>query len=130
MSEPAPAAPEEPEVLPPERDVPPAPRRSAAERVFGPVIAGLLIDMIDLALWGPMGVLLGLFIGGGMTWYLTSFFQIRPAARIAWTLAAGIYCALPFTQFVPLGTLVGLVIRYYEYRTERAREAAEGNPPA
>lgn len=49
-----------PEGADPERTPPPGPRAARAARELGPVVAGLLIDVIDLATPAP---LLGLEIG-------------------------------------------------------------------
>ncbi len=104
------------EVLPPEGKEARSRRRPAAERAFGPVLAGLLIDLVDLATFGPMGLFLGFILGGGVAWYLCGLYGLPLRQKLMWTIAAGVYCTIPFTEFIPVGTLVGAFIRYRELK--------------
>ena len=112
--------PPEPEVLPPEGKMPKAKNPSVAERAFGPVMAGLIIDLVDLATFGPMGLAFGFILGGGVAWYLCRLYGLSLRQKLLWSLAAGIYCTIPFTEFIPVGTLVGAFIRYRELKAEES----------
>jgi hypothetical protein len=125
MASPEKQAPLEPEVLPPEPQNPP--RRTAAERAFGPVVAGMIIDVIDFATFGPLGLMFGLVFGGGVAWYICSLYGLTFKQKLAWSLAAGIYCTIPGTEFIPVGTMVGACVRYWELKAD-ARDRQ--NPPA
>ncbi len=100
---------------------PPARRPAAAQRVFGPIVAGLIIDLIDLATFGPIGIILGLALGGGVAWYICSLYGLPLKQKLLWSLAAGVYCTIPFTEFIPVGTLVGAFIRYRELKEQESR---------
>ncbi|OGV41369.1 MAG: hypothetical protein A2X46_16190 [Lentisphaerae bacterium GWF2_57_35] len=112
----------EPEVLPPEGKLKP----SAAERAFGPVVAGIIIDLVDLATFGPIGLALGFVFGGSVAWYLCRLYGLPLRQKLLWSLAAGIYCTIPFTEFIPVGTLVGAFIRYRELKSEAAERKRIG----
>lgn len=116
----------EPEVLPPSNGAAAPAPRSPAERAFGPVLAGLLIDLIDLATFGPIGIALGFALGGGIAWYITGLYRLPARQRVAWTVAAGTYCTIPITEFIPVGTLVGAFVRYRELKTEERRREPGG----
>ncbi|MFH0881235.1 MAG: hypothetical protein V2A34_16100, partial [Lentisphaerota bacterium] len=90
------------------------------QRAFGPVLAGALIDVVDLATFGPIGLALGLVFGGGVAWYICHLYGLSLKQKLLWSLAAGIYCTIPFTEFIPVGTMVGAFIRYRELKEQDA----------
>ncbi len=101
-----------PEVLPPEK-----PSKSKSQRLqktIGPVVAGLILDFVDLATFGPIGLYAGMILGGGIAWYICSLYDLPWKTRIIWSLIAGIYCTLPFTEFIPLATILGALLRWRE----------------
>lgn len=83
-----------------------------AERAFGPVIAGLIIDIVDLATFGPIGIFSGMIIGGLAAYWVCSIYGMPMKQRLLWALAAGTYCTIPFTEIFPLATLIGAYARY------------------
>ena len=83
-------------------------------RAFGPVIAGLLIDFVDLATFGPIGVYLGIPIGAFAGYWMGRALGLAPSPSLLCALAAAIYCTLPGTELLPLATVVGACARYYE----------------
>lgn len=118
----------EPEVLPPEDDSPGnrsnraridgdaspyQPRESArkkqsdgsAKRGRAPgsaLVAGMLLDAADAITKIPA---MGMIVGAALGLYLCIDLKIPPK-RWGWVMAgAGIYCAVPFTNFIPLGTV-------------------------
>ncbi len=101
----------EPEVLPPESDG--KPEQEAADtvasvrwaRVFGAVVAGLILDLADLITRVPLiphGAVLGALVG----WYICRTQAIPAQQRVWWIAGAALYCAMPLTEFYPLATLV------------------------
>ncbi|MBP7275098.1 MAG: hypothetical protein KBA51_02725 [Kiritimatiellae bacterium] len=84
-------------------------------RAFGPVIAGLIIDLLDLATFGPIGMYLGFPIGALAGYWMGRALggSRRMAAMLA--VAAGVYCMLPGTEFIPLATLFGALVRFYDH---------------
>jgi len=116
-----------PEVLPPEEASHQEPSRfRRAERAFGPVIAGIILDAVDLATFGPMGILFGMLLGGSVVFYICSIYRLPMKQRLLWALAGGAYCTMPLTEFLPVATLVGAYIRY----RESANEAQRRSPPS
>lgn len=97
-----------PEGADPERIPPPGPRAARAARELGPVVAGLLIDVIDLATPAP---LLGLVLGGVLGHYLARAAGARPGQALLVAAAVAVYCAIPVTGRLPVATLVGLFVR-------------------
>ena len=102
------------ERLPPgegERRPPGAEPRQGVRQVaqaMGPIVAGLLIDAIDVAtLTPPLGVALGVPLG----LFVAHQLKLRGAAAWQFAALAGLYCAVPGTHFLPLGTLVGVYTR-------------------
>ncbi|MHC4872223.1 MAG: hypothetical protein ACYTFY_10295 [Planctomycetota bacterium] len=83
-------------------------------RAIGPVAAGLIIDFIDLATFGPLGFILGPVIGAAAGWWIASIYNYSNKGRIIWAIAAGIYCSLPFTEIIPLATIVSAIARFGE----------------
>ena len=98
-------------------DSSPRPTRSS----LGPVFAGLLLDMADFATWGPLGLKIGLLVGAVAGWLLAPSFGVPPQRRWLCALVAGVYCMLPFTAFLPLGTVLGALVRLHQ----RSQPAAE-----
>ena len=96
--------------------VPSSPPSQAARlnRAFGPVVAGLIIDLVDLATFGPIGLVLGLPIGGAAGYWMGRTLGLGKKPSLLCALAAGIYCTIPGTEFLPIATLVGAFARYSE----------------
>lgn len=100
----------EPEVLPPEGDA--DRRRARAEkwqRITGAALAGLLLDLIDFASYGPIGRTYGAVAGAAMGFYIASVFKVPMPHRVWWMAGAALYCAMPRTEFFPLATLFVVV---------------------
>ena len=94
---------------------------ASRKALLSPVLAGVLLDLLDFATFGPIGLWAGAVVGG-LAGYLLAramgFARRWPAAVVV----AGAYCMLPFTAFVPLATAAGLALDLRE-RTRGAREA-------
>ena len=83
-------------------------------RAFGPVVAGLILDFVDLATFGPIGLYLGIPIGAFAGYWMGRALGLprKPSALCA--LAGAVYCTLPGTEPLPLATLVGACARFFE----------------
>ena len=103
-----------PEVLPPDPTGqgfrPPRSKARRAERAFGPIVAGAIIDAIDFVTWG----FAGLIIGGLAAFWICSIYRLPWWQRLLWSLGAAYYCAVPFTRFLPLGMLIGAYVQFRE----------------
>lgn len=78
---------------------------------FGPVGAGLIIDAIDFVTFGPVGLALGIPIGAAAGYWLARSLRLETNSSLLCALIAGIYCTIPGTELLPLGTLVGALVR-------------------
>ena len=92
----------------------PPTRTERLNRAFGPVVAGLIIDFVDLATFGPIGLYLGLPIGAFAGYWMGRALGLGPKPSGLCALLAGIYCMMPGTEMLPIATLVGAGARYLE----------------
>jgi len=88
---------------------PPIP--DATKQVFGPMLAGFAIDVLDLMTVGPIGLYSGLLIGGAVGYVLAPTLGFPRHRWWISSLLTGIYCTLPLTAFVPAATFAVLVSR-------------------
>jgi hypothetical protein len=82
------------------------------ESAFGPIVAGLLIDVMDLSTMGPIGLICGMPLGGGLAYWICSIYGIPMKQRWIWVALAGIYCTIPSTGFIPVATFTGAYVRF------------------
>ncbi len=100
------------------------PQRKLAGRLnrsFGPIAAGVVIDLVDAATFGPIGLVLGLPLGGLAGYWMGRAMGMRARAAAWCALAAGIYCTIPGTEFLPLATIIGAYSRFREDGPEPTR---------
>ncbi len=89
----------------------PAPSEARrVERAFGPLAAGIILDLVDLITVGPAGFLIGFPVGVWLGW----IFRLRWWQMVLCGLVAGTYCVIPYTNLIPVGTLVGAFVQYRE----------------
>lgn len=96
-----------------------------ANRAFGPVVAGLILDLVDLATFGPIGFFVGIPVGLAAGYWLGSCLGLERRHCVLCAMAAALYCTMPGTEFLPLGTLVGAFARFWESGRKK-----EQDPPA
>ncbi len=87
---------------------------SRLNRALGPVMAGLIIDGIDLITLGPIGVVVGLPVGAMAGYWLGRSMRLEKKTSVLCAVVAAIYCTIPGTEILPLGTLVGALVRFEE----------------
>lgn len=110
------------ECVPPQQPPPPD-KLQRLNRAFGPVMAGLIIDFVDLATFGPIGLFLGPPLGGLAGYWMGRALGFSKRNALWCALVAGIYCTTPFTEFLPIATLIGACARYYESGKKQGRDA-------
>ena len=114
-----------------ETPAPAQPKPTQAQRLnraFGPVVAGLIIDFVDLATFGPMGMYLGLPIGAFAGYWMGRALGFERKPSLLCALAAGIYCMIPGTEMIPIATVVGALARYYESSPKSEKSAPPAEP--
>jgi hypothetical protein len=74
-----------------------------------PILTAMAIDLADLAMIGPVGVVAGFFVGSVLTAMLTLATGVPLRRACVLSVLAGIYCMLPITDVVPLATMLTLL---------------------
>ena len=92
-----------------DRDEPP---HAGLRGALGPILGGIALDLLDFATLGPMGAKLGLPLGFLCGWWWGGQLGLRRRQRLTLALVAGVYCMLPGTRILPLGTLFGTLRRF------------------
>ncbi len=85
---------------------------SRLNHAMGPVVAGMIIDAVDFVTFGPIGLVIGIPVGAIAGYWLGQSMALEKNACLFCAVAAGIYCTIPFTELLPLGTMVGALVRY------------------
>lgn len=62
---------------------------------LGPIAAGILLDLLDLATFGPVGAAAG--------WWMACALGVEKETRKWFALGAAIYCTIPFTELDSAG---------------------------
>ena len=101
---------------------PPPTQAQRLNRAFGPVVAGIIIDLVDLATFGPIGLVLGLPIGGAAGFWMGRCLGLSKKVSLLCALAAGVYCTIPGTEMLPIATLIGAAARYFESAPKKPPE--------
>ena len=94
--------------------------------MLGPIAGGMLLDALDLATFGPVGLRAGLVVGALAGWLLAPGLGVSPKRRWLVALGAGAYCMVPFTAFLPLGTLAGALVRLRGAKPDEPPEEPPG----
>jgi hypothetical protein len=95
-------------------------RRGLLERLndaLGPIAGGIILDVVDFATFGPIGLFIGWIAGGLTGWWIGSIYKFSTRGRILLAIAAAAYCSAPGTEFLPLATIVSAIARFWD--TER-----------
>ncbi len=81
------------------------------QRAFGPLVGGMILDLVDLSTFGPYGIG-GFFVGSLVGWWICSIYELAISTRLTLSLLAGVYCLLPLTEFIPVATLISAFVRF------------------
>ncbi|MCP4701949.1 MAG: hypothetical protein GY862_34580 [Gammaproteobacteria bacterium] len=76
---------------------------------FGPLLGALLLDLTDLITYGHVGTYTGFIAGPLVAWWVGLIEGFSLKMRIFWMAFAGTYCVLPFTEFLPVVTVLTLI---------------------
>jgi len=92
----------------------PVPEPARTTRPLGrwnAVLAGMILDGVDFMTAGPIGLYGGFILGAAAGWWAAREFGFDRRGRMWMALAGAIYSATPATEFLPLGTLAGALVR-------------------
>jgi hypothetical protein len=92
------------------------------------IVGGLMIDVADVITLGGLGGVGGFLVGGLLTFGVCSSQGVSRFRTAALTMAGAVYCALPFTEALPLATLLALVSQLAP--RAKALPAAASDEPA
>ena len=81
-------------------------------RALGPLAGGLILDFVDIATFGPVGLLGGFVVGGLAGWWVSSIYEFSPRSRLALAALAAVYTAVPLTEPLPLATAISALARF------------------
>ena len=105
-------------------------RKKSPKKVLGPVLAGLMLDLLDFATYGPVGLSAGLVVGGIGGYFLAWSLGVDSSRRLFYAGLAGIYCMMPFTAFLPVATVLGTIIQLRESDPPEPPAGPDGSPPS
>jgi hypothetical protein len=80
---------------------------------LGPVAGCLVLDLADFLTFGPIGLALGIPVGAAIGWWLGSLYGFERQGRAVLAALSGLYCTIPFTEVLPIATIVGAAARFY-----------------
>ncbi len=80
-------------------------------RALGPVASGIILDVLDFATFGPLGLVLGFVTGFSVGWWIASIEEQSPWMKFILACLSGLYMTVPFTEIIPLATLVVALVR-------------------
>jgi hypothetical protein len=82
-------------------------------QALGPLAGALILDVVDFTTFGPIGIVLGLVVGVPIGWWISSIYGFSPLSRALFATLAGLYCTVPFTEVLPLATLISASARFW-----------------
>lgn len=81
-------------------------------RALGPLAGGILLDTLDLATFGPLGLYFGGILGFCVGWWMASIHEFGSYGRFLFATLAAIYLTMPLTELLPLATIISAFARY------------------
>lgn len=78
---------------------------------WGPVLAGLVLDLTDLLTFAPGMQKAAIPIGFAVGFYAGTRMGLRLKQRLALGAVGAAYCSFSATSFLPIGTIVGQLHR-------------------
>ncbi|GAK51329.1 hypothetical protein U14_02572 [Candidatus Moduliflexus flocculans] len=83
------------------------------KKAVWPIIPPLVLDAVDFFSFGPIGVYFGLILGCPVGYWVCSCYRMPMWKRLLGALFAGLYCMLPFTEWLPAATLIAFYARFW-----------------
>ncbi len=103
---------------------------SRIKRFFGALVAGGVLDAVDLVTFGPVGLSVGLLAGAVVGWWLGPSLGIPARRRGLGAVLSGLYCMTPLTAFLPLASLGAALASLTQKQGSPGRGSpVEADPP-
>ncbi len=80
---------------------------------LSPLGAGIILDLLDAATFGPIGIGCGVLVGGLAGWYLGKIEGLDANLRFALAICAAAYMTIPFTEAIPAATVLLFLARFF-----------------
>ncbi|MHC4824323.1 MAG: hypothetical protein ACYTEP_09925 [Planctomycetota bacterium] len=81
-------------------------------RALGPLAGGILLDTLDLATFGPLGLYVGWMVGLLVGWWIASIHEFGSIGKALFAALAAVYLTMPMTELFPVATLVSAAARF------------------
>ncbi|MEE3326250.1 MAG: hypothetical protein VX252_02855 [Myxococcota bacterium] len=105
-------------------DSPASDQPSRVKHFLTALVAGGVVDAVDLATFGPIGLTLGLLAGGAVGWWLGPNLGLPAGRRWLGAALSGLYCMTPLTSLLPVASVAaGLSSLLGKDQEEREVEA-------
>ena len=79
------------------------------QQIFGPLAFGIILDLTDFLTFHHIGLFAGFILGFSIAWWVASIEGLSTRTRWLVAILAGIYCMTPFTEVLPLATMVAII---------------------
>lgn len=83
--------------------------KAAKRHGLWPILGGVVIDVVDLATIGGLGIVGGMLVGSFVSYAVFRQQGMGRFKSMALGALGGVYCAIPFTEALPLATLLTLI---------------------
>jgi hypothetical protein len=83
--------------------------KAAKRHGLWPVLGGVIIDVVDVATIGGLGIVGGMLVGSFVSYAVFRQQGVSRFKSLALGAVGGVYCAIPFTEALPLATLLTLI---------------------
>ncbi len=74
--------------------------------MWAPVLAAILLDIADVLSFGPQGLFIGTIAGSALGWRIAAASGFSSKGRLVCAALAAIYCIMPFTEILPVATML------------------------
>jgi hypothetical protein len=64
--------------------------------------------------FGPIGLLGGFVLGAAVGWWVSSIYEFSTRGRAVFASLAALYTAIPFTELIPVATIIAALARFRE----------------
>ncbi len=78
-----------------------------------PLAAGVMLDVLDAATFGPVGIVCGAIVGGWAGWQLAKHEGLPANLQFAAAICAAAYMTIPFTELIPAATMLVFLVRFF-----------------